>query len=145
MIFDFVKFLRAIQNPETANLLNESKKAKQAAAVVCTRIVGLMNSPSTRWGHASVCLDDRMLLIFGGRNDNDVNDIHCFDLKKYCWKEIKLAGPRPVARRRLTCIKLGQSSLVLFGGFNGHYFNDLYALDFTKHVFGARSSGDKLK
>lgn len=107
MIFDFTAFLKAVENPETAQLLSESKEAKSAAFVICTKLEGLINSPSTRWGHASVCVDDRMLLIIGGRNDNDVNDIHCFDLKKRRWKELKLFGPLPVARRRLTCIMLG--------------------------------------
>ena len=47
--------------------------------IICTKIELKENVPSTRWGHAAVC-HDNMLYILGGRNDQDINDIHCFDL-----------------------------------------------------------------
>lgn len=43
------------------------------------------NLPNTRWGHAAAVMDDDKLIILGGRNDQDINDIHCFNTKTKHW------------------------------------------------------------
>ena len=35
--------------------------------------------PSSRWGHAATVSND-MLFILGGRNNEDINDLYCFNL-----------------------------------------------------------------
>lgn len=40
--------------------------------------------PSTRWGHAASVYKDK-LYILGGRNNDDINDLHCFDIDKKKW------------------------------------------------------------
>lgn len=51
----------------------------QSLPIVCTKVAVKQNLPSTRWGHGAVVYQGTKLLILGGRNDNDVADIHCFD------------------------------------------------------------------
>jgi len=41
--------------------------------------------PSTRWGHAATNYKGKLYIV-GGRNENDVNDIHEFDPEKNLWK-----------------------------------------------------------
>ena len=45
---------------------------------------GFGQVPSTRWGHAASVYDDK-LYILGGRNNDDINDLHCFDILKQRW------------------------------------------------------------
>ena len=73
-------------------------------------------------------MDDDKLIILGGRNDQDINDIHCFNIRTMNWKEIKVGHPIPKPRRRLSCI-LVSNSLVMFGGFDSEFYNDLHALN----------------
>ena len=89
------------------------------------------NLPNTRWGHAAAVMDDDKLIVLGGRNDQDINDIHCFDMKTQNWQEIKVGYPVPKPRRRLSCI-LVSNSLVMFGGFDSEFYDDLHALDLRK-------------
>ena len=41
--------------------------------------------PSTRWGHAATNYKGKLYIV-GGRNENDVNDIHEYDPEKNQWK-----------------------------------------------------------
>lgn len=103
-------------------------ESPDSAPIVCTKIVTRENLPSTRWGHAAAVMDDDKLLILGGRNDQDINDIHCFDIQNMSWKEIKVGHPIPKPRRRLSCI-LVSKALIMFGGFDSEFYNDLHALN----------------
>jgi hypothetical protein len=49
--------------------------------VICTRVEVGENMPSTRWGHAAAVMNHAKLFVLGGRNDQDVNDMHCFDIE----------------------------------------------------------------
>ena len=44
--------------------------------VICTKITQTKNVPSTRWGHGAAVYENSKLLILGGRNDNDISDLH---------------------------------------------------------------------
>lgn len=46
--------------------------------IVVTRIATTEGVPSTRWGHAAATNEGK-LYILGGRNDQDVCDLHEFD------------------------------------------------------------------
>jgi hypothetical protein len=67
-IFDLSQF---VENP---NLTSSNH-------VICTRVEVGENIPSTRWGHAAAVMNDTKLFVLGGRNDQDVNDMHCFDIE----------------------------------------------------------------
>ena len=73
-------------------------------------------------------MDNDKLIILGGRNEQDINDIHCFDIKSKSWKEIEIGHPIPKPRRRLSSI-LVSKSLIMFGGFDAEFYNDLHALN----------------
>ena len=96
--------------------------------VTCTKVNVTLNIPSTRWGHAAAVMDSTNLFILGGRNDNDVNDIHCFDTIKQTWTQVDIGHPIPKPRRRHSCIFVS-NCLVMFGGFDGEFFNDLHVMD----------------
>jgi N-acetylneuraminic acid mutarotase len=50
--------------------------------------------PEPRAGHSCSIYNDG-LYVFGGKDDdnNKLNDLWCFDLKSYIWKEIKVENP----------------------------------------------------
>jgi N-acetylneuraminic acid mutarotase len=95
--------------------------------VITTRINITEGVPSTRWGHAAATNNGK-LYILGGRNDQDVCDLHEFDPVKMKWKEIEFNDPKPKPRRRHSAIILS-GSLIMFGGFDGSFFNDINILD----------------
>jgi hypothetical protein len=72
-IFDLTSFL---DKPENA----ESK-------VHVTRINITEGAPSTRWGHAATTYQGK-LYILGGRNEQDICDVHEFDPFLNKWTEI---------------------------------------------------------
>lgn len=84
--------------------------------------------PSTRWGHAAAVYQDR-LYILGGRNNDDINDLHCLDIDLCQWSQVEIGHPMPKPRRRHSAVFVS-SSLVMFGGFDGEFFNDLHLLHF---------------
>ena len=48
---------------------------KSGQPVVCNSVPMAQNSPSKRWGHSSVAYEDS-IIIFGGRNEHDLNDLY---------------------------------------------------------------------
>jgi len=84
--------------------------------------------PTTRWGHAASSYNGKLYIV-GGRNEQDVNDLHEFDPETMKWREIDIAGHLPKPRRRHSALFVS-GSLVMFGGFDGTFFNDLHILDF---------------
>jgi len=98
--------------------------------IICTKINITEGVPSTRWGHSSAAANGK-LYVLGGRNEQDIIDLHEFDLDKLKWKAIDIMQPLPKARRRHSCL-LVSGALVMFGGFDGNFYNDLNILDLTK-------------
>jgi hypothetical protein len=87
-------------------------------------------TPSTRWGHSSA-VNGNQLIILGGRNDSDINDIYTFNIDSQVWTELEVAHPLPKPRRRHSCIFVSKC-LVMFGGFDGEFYNDLNLMDMSK-------------
>jgi len=71
------------------------------------------------------------LIILGGRNESDINDVHTFDTDKLEWTLIEVGHPQPKPRRRHSTIFVS-NCLVMFGGFDGEFFNDLNVMDMSK-------------
>jgi len=103
-------------------------EAPETAKVMCTKVELTINVPSTRWGHGAAVHDQTKLFILGGRNDNDVNDLHCFDIEAMEWQQLEIGHPLPKPRRRHSCI-LVSNCLVMFGGFDGEFYSDLNVLN----------------
>lgn len=126
-IFDLTQFL---QNPQDSN-----------ANIMVNKVNVTEGVPSTRWGHAATTSNGK-LYILGGRNEQDVIDLHEFDPVLNKWKEIELSEPKPKARRRHSALFIS-GSLVMFGGFDGNFYNDLNVLDFQtpkKQIISIQSS-----
>jgi hypothetical protein len=45
--------------------------------------------PDTRWGHSAAVFEDK-LYILGGRNEQDISDLHCFNVGEKVWSEVRL-------------------------------------------------------
>lgn len=113
-LFDLTKFL---QNPKAEGQL-----------INCTRINVTEGLPSTRWGHAASTYNNS-LYILGGRNEQDIIDLHEFSFNTLKWKEIEIKGQLPKPRRRHSGLFVS-GSFIMFGGFDGSFYNDLQFLDF---------------
>ena len=79
-----------------------------------------------RWGHTLHHYDGN-LYIFGGRADEDMNEMLSISLRTHQAKIVE-TGSTPQPRRRHHGGLIG-SSLVLFGGFDGNYFDDLFFIN----------------
>ena len=112
-IFDIAEFL---QTPES-----------QEVRIKCNKIEVREGVPSTRWGHAASTFKGK-LYIAGGRNEQDVIDLHEFDPSQMRWRELEFSGVIPKPRRRHSALFVS-SSLVMFGGFDGNFYNDLNIID----------------
>jgi len=114
-IFDMANFLA---NPSDVS-----------GTVLCTRVNATENVPSTRWGHAAATYGNKLYIV-GGRNEQDIIDLHEFDVDVMKWKTIDMTGaPKP--RRRHSAVFVS-GALVMFGGFDGSFYNDLNICDFSK-------------
>jgi N-acetylneuraminic acid mutarotase len=85
--------------------------------------------PSTRWGHAASTYKGKLYIV-GGRNEQDVIDLHEFDPIKMKWTELEIPGVLPKPRRRHSALFVS-SSLCMFGGFDGNFYNDLNIIDMS--------------
>ena len=112
-VFDLADFLAAPADP--------------GVRVACKRLV-CSQGPSTRWGHAAATYNGKLFIV-GGRNEQDVIDVHEFDPHLLRWRELEVSGPLPKPRRRHSAVFVS-GALVLFGGFDGSFYNDLQILDF---------------
>lgn len=99
-------------------------------SITCTKVLVNEGVPSTRWGHSAAVYKEK-LYILGGRNEQDIIDLHEFDAEELKWRSIDIQGPLPKARRRHSCLFVS-GSLIMFGGFDGNFYNDMNILDFTK-------------
>ncbi len=113
-IFDIQKF---IENPAETN-----------ATVEASKINVSQGAPTTRWGHAATTYQGK-LYILGGRNEQDVIDLHEFDPDQMKWKEIEFCDMKPKPRRRHSAVFVS-GALIMFGGFDGSFYNDLHVIDF---------------
>lgn len=103
-------------------------------SIECTRIDIRSNPPSTRWGHVAVFHEDQLFII-GGRNEQDLSDMHKFDMTTNTWSKVTISkeGNYPRARRRHSCVLI-ESYMLMFGGFDGEFFNDLHLLDLKRRA-----------
>jgi hypothetical protein len=81
--------------------------------------------PTSRWGHCSAVYQD-YIIVFGGRNTNDHNDMYAFHTSSNRWIKLVHKGYKylPCERRRATC-SVVLNGILIFGGFaNNKYLNE---------------------
>ena len=76
-------------------------------------------------------MNEQQLIILGGRNESDINDVHTFDMETLQWTQVEIGHPLPKPRRRHSTIFVSKC-LVMFGGFDGEFYNDLNVMDMSK-------------
>jgi hypothetical protein len=76
-LFDMTTFL---ENP-----------ADPTRQILCSKINVTEGVPTTRWGHSAASYDEK-LYILGGRNDQDIIDLHEFDFRLNKWRQVDVAG-----------------------------------------------------
>ena len=98
---------------------------KQYDCVCCQVITNDGTPPTSRWGHCSAVYKD-YIIIFGGRNTNDHNDMHAFHTNSNKWLKLVHKGYKylPCERRRAAC-SVVLNGILIFGGFaNNKYLNE---------------------
>jgi hypothetical protein len=78
------------------------------------------------------------MFIFGGRNNEDLNELHYFNPETNHWTLLSCGG-KPVPRRRHSSVFLGRY-LFIFGGFDGSFFNDLHCLNVHPYLIPRTAS-----
>ena len=73
-----------------------------------------------------------MIYVFGGRSNEDLQDLFSLDPRTGEVKVIE-AEASPKARRRHSGGFIG-SCLALFGGFDGNYFNDYFYINLHSNI-----------
>ena len=63
-----------------------------------------------------------------GKNEVDLHDFHCFNVKTSEFHEIEQNGMLPCARRRQMMVIVG-ATIIMVGGFNGNYLNDMHLVN----------------
>lgn len=72
------------------------------------------------------------MYIFGGRNNDDLNDLYKLDLESRTWEYVD-ATNAPTSRRRHSIGFVGRA-LFMFGGFDGSFYNDFHMLNIDPFV-----------
>ena len=86
--------------------------------------------PQERVGHAMALVRNSLVYVFGGfvRKLGYMFDVHCLDLARVEWNQIKVGGTVPDERINHTLCTVGRT-LYLFGGaFKGNAFGEVYTL-----------------
>eukprot|EP00762_Andalucia_godoyi_P002815 ANDGO_04503.mRNA.1 Tip elongation aberrant protein 1 len=95
-----------------------------------------VNWPSGRFGHDMVPVLEKHLFMFGGYNEQILNDCWFFDTVLKTWSRFETTGTKPPASyyHRMCAVSLFE--VVVFGGYDGRTcFNTLYKLDMRNKVW----------
>lgn len=87
-----------------------------------------ISSPFPRWGASLTSHDNNSLILFGGRNKYDLNDMWIYNTKLNTWKQIDSYNEPPSPRRKHVAFLYNNIYFVL-GGYRGEYFNDIYYMN----------------
>eukprot|EP00911_Craspedida_sp_UC1_P002073 UC1_evm4s1599 len=89
----------------------------------CTRLATTGEAPSPRAAHAMVCLGNKMLYIFGGKDSTGrQNDLYALDLSSKVWSRLAPMGAEecsdnlPAPRSFHSMVGVDHDRLVVFGG-----------------------------
>lgn len=76
-----------------------------------------IGSPSARYGHSAVLVNETKIFIFGGTNGREYfNDLFVLDLEVMAWTQPKCEGPIPSKRMGHTALQVG-TNMIVQGGF----------------------------
>jgi hypothetical protein len=98
----------------------------------------LFITPFPRWGCCCYKFSDKEIILFGGRNKIDFNDLWIYNIDTIIWKEIefnKIGSYFPLPRRK-ACMTIYENILLIFGGYNCEYFQDfnIMNLNYLKSI-----------
>ena len=89
-------------------------------------------SPITRWGCSLNNYKNKELILFGGRNGIDFNDLWSYNIKNNSWKKIYILNNNnnqndDILKRRRHISFIYKNILFISGGYNSekHFLNDL--------------------
>jgi hypothetical protein len=86
------------------------------------------NFPYPRWGATLNSLGN-CLILFGGRNKLDFNDLWLYNLDKLEWKPINSFTKEIAVERRKHCSTIYRNLIIISGGFNGEYLDEINFLN----------------
>ena len=84
-----------------------------------------------RTGHECIFADGNIYLFAGTDDDERLNDLYSYSIRKNKWNKIDPAGELPEKRSGARGVAF-MDGLYFFGGYQrkrGHYFNDLFYFD----------------
>jgi N-acetylneuraminic acid mutarotase len=97
----------------------------------------LSNPPSARWGHTAIYVSTlNSMLIFGGYNGNDLNDLWSYNISSNNWTQLTPSNSPPSPRDGHTAIYVSTlNSMFIFGGYptNAILLNDLWSYDISSN------------
>lgn len=87
--------------------------------------------PSPRYQHSAVVdPQNENIVIFGGFDGDECNDVYEFNLRQKTWIEVKVTGNPPSGRSSHTAV-VHKGNMFVFGGYP--YRNHLYRFTFANH------------
>ncbi|XP_004347387.1 mitogen-activated protein kinase kinase kinase 1 [Capsaspora owczarzaki ATCC 30864] len=101
-----------------------------------SRIPISTSSPTSRYSHSAVILQDRYFVIFGGMTDQGVilTDLRVLDLEKREWLWVESAGPGPSPRMEHMAVEY-KNAMYVFGGSSMPDKKDHYASGMFRATF----------
>lgn len=91
------------------------------ASVVWRRPAGTDCSPQAREYHAMACLSDGEVVMYGGHDQDHLDDTWQFALSTGKWREVPCKN-RPEKRRLHAMTEAGEGRVFLYGGHNDRHF-----------------------
>ena len=90
-----------------------------------------------RTGHECIFADGNIYLFAGTDDDERLNDIYQYSIRKNRWMKIEPHGNKPYQRSGARGVAF-MDGLYFFGGYQrkrGHYFNDLFYFDLDQKTW----------
>lgn len=98
-----------------------------------------------RTGHECIFADGNIYLFAGTDDDERLNDLYTYSIRKNRWAKIEPVGEKPQQRSGARGVAF-MDGLYFFGGYQrkrGHYFNDLFYFDLDQKTWsGIQTQGE---
>eukprot|EP01155_Anaeramoeba_flamelloides_P024964 Anaeramoba_flamelloidesa811825_209.p1 GENE.a811825_209~~a811825_209.p1 ORF type:complete len:445 (+),score=58.04 a811825_209:99-1433(+) len=100
----------------------------------CKKIDYTGDTPSARWAHTFVRINENELMLYGGYAGNReyLSEMHIFDIRNNEWRLVNQKGDVPEGRSTHVFVKYNDHKWVMFGGrlsIDGERSNDVYLFD----------------
>lgn len=88
-------------------------------------------APKGRTGHASVLLNEHLMVMFGGyQGDGRSDEFFVCDLRSKIWKKLEIHGYKPAKRTYVCATCNNRDTMYIFGGYDGYFdfYGDLFSI-----------------